>query len=457
MMSKGAQAAVAVIIIIAACAGGALILFNGLNSSSQTVKVTVDGDSGVDTLRGSGYYRIDTNATIEAKLLSGYEFDGWYNDAGDKVSSDNPYTFTVKKATSLSARTISGDSLNVYHMNGISKVLKTSEDMTAGTVTMTAVVDTGFKFTGWYSFSGTLLSNKSTYTVEKKYQDSVVAKTNSTEYVGTEKFSYSLKSEMDVDTVIWIITDWRTGEFVNSFTKVSSIDTTIHPGKYDLRVVGTKANGQYMDSIQHEVVKGKVEKTFTWKYMGTTHSAIWTIDYTYYDNYQNSNVNRAPVTYSQRMEFINYTSDTVSIFADYLTEHSEEMTELQRANYVLSFVQQCITYQYDSDFCGKSEYWKYPYETLYDGRGDCEDTTILFCALMKSMGYDSAMLLYVGEEYVGNGHAAAGVAFKDIPGSYYTKNGKNYYYCETTATGYKVGDRAEGYDSAYVYIVGDKY
>lgn len=73
---------------------------------------------------------------------------------------------------------------------------------------------------------------------------------------------------------------------------------------------------------------------------------------------------------------------------------------------------------------------------------------------MKSMGYDSALILYVGEEYVGKGHAAAGVAFDSVPGgTYYNKNGKHYYFCETTAAGYEVGEKIEGYDTAYVYVV----
>jgi len=63
------------------------------------------------------------------------------------------------------------------------------------------------------------------------------------------------------------------------------------------------------------------------------------------------------------------------------------------------------------------------------------------------------ILAQIGEEYVGKGHAAAGVALEGIASSYYEKNGKRYYYCETTAEGYKVGDKAQGYDSAYVYVV----
>ena len=318
---------------------------------------------------------------------------------------------------------------------------------------MKAIVDDGYEFTGWYSLGNTLLSLSQTYTVDKQYLGSVVAKTNSTEYDGMEPFSYSV-SQMDADSMIWIITDWRTGEFVKSFTKVTSIDMTIHPGKYDIRIVGTKTNGKEIDDTRHEVVNGEVKKLFTWEYDGTPYSAVWTTNYSTYNSYQNSSVNRSPLTTSARMEFINYTSNTVKVFADYLNDQSVGMTKLERAQFVLCFVQQCIEYQYDSDYCGRSDYWKYPYETLYDGRGDCEDSTILYCALMKSMGYDAAMLMYVGEEYVGKGHASAGIAFDSVPGgTYYEKNGLKYYYCETTGEGWKVGEKVSGYSSAYVYVV----
>ncbi len=454
MNGKIVVTAIAVIAAVAVCAGGAAVLFNEVFGSGNYAKISLDGDSGVESVSGLGNYRIDSTATVKAVLREGYDFDGWYDGDGNLVSADNPYSFKVKNGLSLSARTISAGEVKVYHMNGISKITKTSEDLAAGTVTITAEVEKGTTFTGWYSFSGTELSTAATYTLEKKYLNSVVAKTDSTEYTGVEKFSYTLNQDVDADSVIWIITDWRTGEFVDSFTKTTSINTTVHPGKYDLRVVATKTNGQSLDSTQHEVITGEVQKTFTWKYKGVTHSAVWTTDYKNYDNYQNSNVKRAPTTYSDRLSFINYTSNTVSIFADYLTEHSAGMTDIQRANYVLAFVQQCITYQHDDEFCGKTEYWKYPYETLYDMRGDCEDSSILYCALMKSMGYDSALILFVGEEYVGRGHAAAGISVDGASGSYYAKEGKNFYYCETTAEGWTVGKAPEGYKSAYVYVVG---
>ena len=88
-------------------------------------------------------------------------------------------------------------------------------------------------------------------------------------------------------------------------------------------------------------------------------------------------------------------------------------------------------------FTGYEEYWKYPVETLYDQGGDCEDTSILFSAIAEAMGYNTSLLLFPG-------HMAAGVDLDGnygISKTYFETGGYRFYYCETTATGYHVGDK----------------
>ena len=55
------------------------------------------------------------------------------------------------------------------------------------------------------------------------------------------------------------------------------------------------------------------------------------------------------------------------------------------ADYILAFVQTAADYAYDSESFGQDEYWQYPIETLYRGYGDCEDTSILGCALYSHL------------------------------------------------------------------------
>lgn len=52
----------------------------------------------------------------------------------------------------------------------------------------------------------------------------------------------------------------------------------------------------------------------------------------------------------------------------------------------MSFVQN-LEYISDADFAGRTEYWKYPLETLWDGGGDYEDSTIMCSALLMMTGY----------------------------------------------------------------------
>ncbi len=150
---------------------------------------------------------------------------------------------------------------------------------------------------------------------------------------------------------------------------------------------------------------------------------------------------------------------------------NEGLTSYEKAWLTACFVQS-LTYQKDLGSLG-GEYPKYVVETLWDGGGDCEDTSILLISLLREMGYDTTFLLMPG-------HAAVAVALdpKDVKGprvknfveeygyislvqidSYdlykkylsYAKgggdvpilefklDGKSYFYIETTGEGWKPG------------------
>ena len=81
---------------------------------------------------------------------------------------------------------------------------------------------------------------------------------------------------------------------------------------------------------------------------------------------------------------------------------------------------------------GYDEFRRYPIETLIDGGGDCEDTTILVAALLRGLG-EKPVLIFTP------GHIALGIS-GNFSGASVTYNGTEYYYCETTGTGWTVGD-----------------
>ena len=113
---------------------------------------------------------------------------------------------------------------------------------------------------------------------------------------------------------------------------------------------------------------------------------------------------------------------------------------------IICFVQNDIEYLYD----GKDrDYAKFPYETLFDRGGDCEDKAILLCALLDKAGYKVCMIVF-------SDHVGLGVAMvNDISGGYYYRgsDGTKYYYLETTSPGWQIGELPEDYINEDAYLI----
>jgi len=193
-----------------------------------------------------------------------------------------------------------------------------------------------------------------------------------------------------------------------------------------------------------------IERSYTW--IANGHEATVTLDIPrdLYDYYRN------------QPHPINVTPDTISSYAindrekqyihalvNRLKDASDFKSYRARNDYrnVVAFVQS-VEYADDIDpVTGeRTEYPKYPVETLADGTGDCEDTAILTAALLKEMGYDVAVVLPPG-------HAAVAVTCDNCNGYYYPLNGKRYYYLETTGAGYSLGTMDKKYRTAGAKIV----
>jgi len=111
---------------------------------------------------------------------------------------------------------------------------------------------------------------------------------------------------------------------------------------------------------------------------------------------------------------------------------------LTEANFILTFVQN-IPYVSDYPSTGFMDYYKFPLETLVEGGGDCEDKSILLATILTILGYD-AILFAMQIEYKGiYGHVAVGLNVEEKSGpfsiylnDYYSYDGKDYYYMEST-------------------------
>jgi hypothetical protein len=105
--------------------------------------------------------------------------------------------------------------------------------------------------------------------------------------------------------------------------------------------------------------------------------------------------------------------------------------EKQTMEFLISFVQS-MEYQKDP----VAEYPKFPAETIVESGGDCEDTSVLLAALLGSLGYQVILLSPPG-------HMAVGVACASCTGLDLEYEGGHYFYVETTAPGYGIGEIPE--------------
>lgn len=126
----------------------------------------------------------------------------------------------------------------------------------------------------------------------------------------------------------------------------------------------------------------------------------------------------------------------------------KKLGELERMQFILDFVQKPnIDYEFDEkceEIGNPQDYARYPDETMFDRRGDCDCKAALAAVLYREAGYKTA---YVTTK----NHAAIAVAFKNKQAAelvsladktLLTKDGYMYFFCETTGDGFKIGDLA---------------
>lgn len=173
-------------------------------------------------------------------------------------------------------------------------------------------------------------------------------------------------------------------------------------------------------------------RKYSWTYGGYNQSITVTIPKDYYDFYRSKS--------HSGKDFDHYAlSEDDRVFLGQMIDSFKEQgqkynfTDDQIALNIIAFVQS-MPYTSDNVTTGYDEYPRYPIETLVDGGGDCEDSAILAAALLLEMGYGVVLIELPA-------HMALGVkGGENLTGAYYEYNGDRYYYVETTATGYKLGE-----------------
>lgn len=126
---------------------------------------------------------------------------------------------------------------------------------------------------------------------------------------------------------------------------------------------------------------------------------------------------------------------------------AENFTLLQELANVVALVRS-IPYADDTETRGVEEYYDYPVELLWDGKGDCEDHAILAAALLDALGhYVGLFQLELGE----SGHMALAYQTHNADGAFslMAADGREYFYVETVPVS---ASRAVGDLTADVFV-----
>ena len=358
---------------------------NGWNVTAKCITLTLKDNSAV--------------SHVEKQY---YIYDWLLIMVDSNYSSGNVVVNSIYQIDSILSEDIKNEySIKVYSGDGI--------DVTgAGTYNIGSPAEftaTGDDFLGWYDEAGNLLSTDNTYKIEKVLSDQSLYAYNSKICDITEDCGNSLTvTAEDVENVTWTLRD-SSNNIVNESEGERYSYTFETVGKYTLTYSGDK-NEKFFGKILTIIADGVDNKTFDWSYGGKDYSITLGIRYSDYYTYKTDDIIRSQGTTEHDKMFVTSDDKYVKQIAEYISGATGGLDKAEVVNVLLRFTQ-TIPYMYDSESVGQEEYWKYPLETLYDGNGDCEDTSILFCAVGKAMGYDTALMLF-------SGHATGAISIADM-------------------------------------------
>ena len=179
--------------------------------------------------------------------------------------------------------------------------------------------------------------------------------------------------------------------------------------------------------------------TYRFEYKGDKQQFTLTMpleDYRYYKEKPRPDYNLAKSDfYTYFAQYVNMVTDSnddglIDSLVCRLDEIAlaEGLSDYEKAGLALSFVQS-LAYVKDDSTAYLNEYPRYPVETLFERRGDCEDISILLAAIMTDMGYDVALLVFENLDHIG-----LGVAFPFEYGNSWIYDGKRYWYLDASGT-----------------------
>lgn len=185
---------------------------------------------------------------------------------------------------------------------------------------------------------------------------------------------------------------------------------------------------QFFDSLSGQrprSIAGVIGKRYVWNFQQKTYTVLIEINVEAYNAYASlEHVDVQAMVHEGTTAMAKLTQAFQNVIAQSGFRNEEA------ANFVLAFVQ-ALPYTVDSVTTGYDEFRRYAIETLVEGGGDCEDTTILVGSILNGLGVQLVLVDLPG-------HIAIGVS-GNFSGSSYALDGTKYFYGETTGSGWAIG------------------
>ncbi len=211
----------------------------------------------------------------------------------------------------------------------------------------------------------------------------------------------------------------------------------------------TASNVKIVSALANENVTGNITRRFEWSYKGVN----WWYEVNLSNALYQSYADRPRIDVQDWAVYVTHPGNEwlTKGLADIIKRDGPKngYSDYDMVECAILFAQE-IPYTTDAETKGKSEYPRFPIETVVDDTGDCEDHAFLLAATTYALGYDTVLLDFPT-------HMAVGIAGDDsIKGSYYNWRGKKFFFIETTATGWKLGqipDKFKGMSATIMDLI----
>jgi len=237
--------------------------------------------------------------------------------------------------------------------------------------------------------------------------------------------SYSLDGQENTSLILPDAISPNDGDYISCFAYQ---DTSEGEKTLNLTLKDNLENILGSESFSVEVQENVLIEKLSWQYNGKRNRNVPKLEYLY-DYY--TGLERINNEDYGLYIFDPYDDEYIDILLDCIMFGFSSDNDVEKINYVSSLVQR-LSYVSDSETNSLYEYPRYPLETLFDGKGDCEDKAILTASLLNNLGYEVALLRLPN-------HMAVGIKLGEDVLPSYDYFVDDYYFIETTTTGKPCG------------------